>query len=209
MVSTVAEPTKDDNPQTHFRELRDWVMSNITCGHPVREASYQMALSACAHRLIKFGPDEALNVYTARDLLRLLIFVNGKIAEWIMRTAFTRAIIEGDSLVYEKLASTLFIQECRIWYWKLVEGLVGKSVNPQEVTEWVDQLPKEEKAVARLLACRLFPDLANVTWLEETENPQIQAGYLQILSSNPRHQGFIDQYLRTHPDCRNWTYHLR
>jgi hypothetical protein len=202
---TVAEAPADKTPQEYFNDLRQWVVQHCGAGHPVRQAGYQMSLTAIVHRLIKFGPDETINHLTGRDLLNLLIYTNGEIAEWLMRAAFTRALIEDDREVFEYLANTIFMPECRLWYWKIVEGLAGLSPDPAALTKWIEELPPAEKALARLLIARVYPDTAHVSWLDEVpeDSPAIAYQLAIILSLKKDCRNVAERFLREHPLVRN------
>ncbi len=199
------QPAPSKSPQAHFNDLRQWVLAHCGTGHPVRQSAYQMSLTAIVHRLIKFGPDEILNHLTARDLMNLLFYINGEVAEWVMRAAFTRALIEDDRLVYEKLADTIFIAECRLWYWKIVEGIAGLSPDPAALTSWVESLSGEEKALARLLVARVYPDTAHISWLDEVpkECPAIAYQLARILSSKKDCAQYSERWVRERPMVRN------
>lgn len=201
MPDAVAEK----QPQEHFAELRAWVLEHCNCDHPVRQAAYQMALTAIVHRTLKYGPDETLNHLTSRDLLNLLIYTNGLIAEWLMRSAFTRAIVENDTLVYEHLAQTPFMAECTAWYWKLVQGMLGGAPDPKELTDWLDALPAEEKSLARLMIARLFPDTVHVDWLNDVpaECPAIAAQLARICGGKKEYQHAVMEWVRQRPNVRN------
>jgi hypothetical protein len=195
-------PEAEKSPQQHFTELREWVLATLGTGHPIRQSAYQMALTANVHRLIKFGPDETLNHLTSRDLMHLLIYTNGPIAEWIMRSAFTRSLIEDDRVVYERLAQSPFIKECSLWYWKLVEGLIGAAPDPDAMTTWVDNMPPEEKSLARLLIARVFPDTAHTSWLTEAEAfPEIAYQIAEIIGTEEA----VD-WVKARPNIRNAAY---
>lgn len=203
-MTTVAEKS----PQEHFSDLRTWVLTNTSTGHPVRQAAYQMSLTAIIHRLVKFGPDETLNHLTARDLLNLLIYTNGEIAEWLMRSALTRALIEDDRAVYEHLATLPFMPECTHWYWKLVSGLIGQAPDPAEQEIWFDELPPEEKALARLLTARVYPDVAHIDWLHEIPAHCYLLAYklAAIVALKPEYTRAVESWLRERPMVRNQAY---
>lgn len=182
--AAVLEEPKQKHPQEHFRDLRQWIKERCGAGHDIRQSAYLMALSANVHRLIKYGPDQTLNHLTCRDLLNLLFFANGEMAEWIMRTAFTRALIEDDREVFEHLAQCIFMPEVRAWYWKLVQGILGKAENPAEMTTWFEQMPPEEKSLARLMVARCFPDTACMQWVAEAEGfPEICYQLAEIVNT--------------------------
>jgi hypothetical protein len=162
-----------------------------------------MSISTAVHRLIKYGPDQLLNLYTARDLLNVLPYVNGGIAEYIMRTAFTRAIVENDETVIDHLANCIFFPEVRAWYWTLVEAICGKAPNPEEVTAWVSGMQGEELSVARLMIARVYPDTVHSSWLHDLPNiPRLQAEVCQLLSLKADYRTIVQNYLREHPAAK-------
>lgn len=204
IVETIIQPPTK-NAQQYFHELRQWVIAHCSTGHIVRQAAYGMALTANVHRLVKYGPDETLNHMTARDLMNLLIYTNGEIAEWLMRAAFTRALIEDDREVYEILAAYPFMPECTSWYWKLVQALIGQSPDPKETGEWVEALPLEEKSLARLLCARAFPDTVHFSWLDDVPEhcPAIAYQLARFAMGKPDCRNAIENWLRERPLVRN------
>lgn len=203
MTEAVAAPEK--SAQEFFHDLRQWVLANCHTGHAVRQSAYTMSLTALVHRLIKFGPDETLNHLTARDLMNLLIYTNGDIAEWLMRSAFTRALIEDDRPVYEVLASFPFMPECTTWYWKLVQALIGQAPDPKEMEVWLENLPPEEKALARLLTARAYPDLAHITWLDDVpeSSPAIAYQLACFCAQKKDYTHAVENWIRSRPLVRN------
>ncbi len=202
------EPIPGKDAQDYFTDLRIWVTDHLHAGHSVRQCCYRMSLTAIVHRLIKYGPDETLNNLTARDLMNLLIYTNGEIAEWLMRSAFTRALIDDDRLVYEHLANLPFMSECTGWYWKLVNGIVGASPDPSADTAWLQSLPPEEKALAHLLVARVFPDTAHLSWLDDVPEhcPRIAYHLAQIIATKQHHKNAVENWLRAHPHVKNQAY---
>jgi len=195
-------PTAD--PQVEFKKLREWVVAHCNTGHQVRDSAVHMARSAIIHRLMKFGPDETLNNVSAREIMALMVFVNGWMAEYLMRVAYFRAIIEGDHEVYEHINTTLFIPEVRAWYWQIVEAMMGKAPDPEAVTVWLENAKGEELSMARLIICRVYPDLAQLTWLDDCPKhiPRIAAEMLKIISTDAMKHGAVKAYLRDHPEVR-------
>lgn len=190
-----------EDPQAVLKVLREWIIAHCTDPHPVREAAAGMARSAIVHRLLKYGPDESLNVCSARDLLALLVYVNGPVAEYVLRTAYIRAIVEGDHEVYEHLNTTPFIPDVRAWYWQLVEAMLGKAPDAEMATAWLQNMRGEELSVARLILARAYPDLAHPDWLADIpENvPRLAAELCLLLI--PKHREAVVGYLREHPEA--------
>ncbi len=195
----------DKSPQEIFNELRRWVLEKLGTGDSIRQAAYQMSLTAIVHRLVKFGPDETLNHLTARDLMYLLLYTNGEIAEWIMRAAFTRALVDDDRFVYEHLASLPFMPECTSWYWSIIQGILGQSPDPDALTKWVESLPMEEKSLARLLIARVYPDTAHMSWLTEVPDdcPFIAYQLARIVSLKEDCRNAAENFVRDRPLVRN------
>lgn len=191
--------------QDAFKKLRQWIADHCNAGHPVRQSHYHFSLSAPVHRLVKFGPDDTWNEMDCRDLLSTLMYVNGKNAEFIMRAAFTRAIIDGDLEVIDLFMGTKFIPECRDWYGKLCGGIMGATDDAKALTEWLENLPAEEKSIARLMVVRVFPDTAHITWLDEVpgDQPRLASKLATELIKKPIYKNAVEQWLRTHTAARN------
>ncbi len=205
---TVTAPPADANPQEHFTALRTWLTANCLDQNPVRRGSYSMAMSAIAHRLLKYGPDESLNNLTSRDLMALLIYLNGSMAEWVMRLAYFRSIIEGEHAIYEHFNETLFIPECRAWYWTIAEAMMARSPDPEAMTVWLENMTGEEKATARLVIARVFPDTAHIDWLADLPDTRpapmarLGAELALILQEKREYRPLIQRFLREHPHVR-------
>jgi hypothetical protein len=201
-------PPAEASPQEHFTALRAWVAEHCLDPHPVRRSAYQMAMSAICHRLIKYGPDEVLNGLSSRDLMCLLIYINGQVAEYVMRTAYFRAIVEGEHDIYEHFNQTLFIPECRAWYWTIAEAMMARSPDPEAVTAWLENMSPEEKATARLIIARVYPDTAHIDWLGQVPDPEkppmarLAAELALILKQKKEYLSVLKTYLREHPHVR-------
>jgi hypothetical protein len=200
-------PSDTDSPQEHFSRLRGWIVEHCGAGHPVRDSSYRMAISSLGHRLLKYGPDETLNNLTARDICSLLLYTNGRMAEYLMRVAYFRALIEGDHEVYEQFNTTLFIPECRAWYWKLSEALMSKAPDPDEVTRWLEGMTGEERGVAHLICGRVYPDLAHISWLDgletrSTPGARLAAELCGMLLQKPEYKAAVERFLRENPHVK-------
>lgn len=203
IAANIEKPPASESPQAHFKKLRLWASAHCLSGHPVRDAVYQMALSAVSHRLLKYGPDAWFNHCTARDLMNMLIYVNGHCAEYLIRTAFFRAIIEDEKAIYEHLANTLFMPECRAWYWTIVEGILGQSEDPEDLTKRIDAMQGEEKSIARLMVARVYPDTAHLSWLDDLPDiPRLQAELVLIMQEHKDYRISLQRYLREHPEAR-------
>jgi hypothetical protein len=183
-----------------FVQLREWIHRECRDSDPIRDTTYKMALTAVVHRLIKYGPDASLNNLDCRDLMNLLLYVNGPVAEWVIRLAFTRSLIEGEEAVTERLMGTTLMAEVRAWYDKLVSSLVGDAADPGEATAWMDAMQGEELSIARLVSARVFPDLAHSSWLHDLpEIPRLQAEMCILLKRIPEYQGLVKNYLAERP----------
>ena len=207
-ATALAGPPLQANPAEHFAALRSWVSAHCLDPDPIRRSVFQMSMSAIAHRLMKYGPDEVLNGLTSRDLMCLLIYNNGPLAEYLMRAAYFRAIIEGQHDIYEHMNTTLFIPECRAWYWTIAEAMMARSPNPEAITVWLENMTGEEKATARLIIARVYPDTAHIDWLSEvpdtTKAPmaRLAAELGVILSQKKEYKTVLKTYLREHPHVR-------
>lgn len=203
-----AAPAVPKTGQQFFDELRQWVLAHCHTGSDVRQSAYTMSLTAAVHRLIKYGPDETMNHLTARDLMNLLIYTNGEIAEWLMRAAFTRALIEDDRDVYEVLASYPFMPECTLWYWKVVRALIGQSPDPKEMEGWVESLPPDEKSLVRLLTARAYPDLVHISWLDDVPEdcPAIAFQLACLCLQKKEYKNAVENWLRSRPYVANQQY---
>ncbi len=196
------------SPQEHFNALRAWITANCLDKDPVRKGSYSMAMSAISHRLIKYGPDESLNNLTSNDLMALLMYLNGAVAEYVMRLAYFRSIIEGEHAIYEHMNTTLFIPECRAWYWTIAEAMMGKAPDPEAMTVWLENMTGEEKGTARLIIARVFPDTAHIDWLSEINETKtapmarLAAELALILKEKKAYHDVLKMYLRQRPHVR-------
>jgi hypothetical protein len=196
------------SPQQYFTELRQWVLDHCGTGNAVRQSAYQMSLTAYVHRLIKYGPDDSLNHLTSVDLLHLLLYTNAETAEWLMRAAFTRSLIEGRQDIVDYLASLPFMPECTNWYWKLTAGIIGAAEDPAETTAWLDSMPPEEKSIARLLIARVYPDTAHIDWLHDVpaEQPLLAYKLAELIATQPKYKHAAECWVRERPLVRNQAY---
>jgi hypothetical protein len=207
-MTPVLAPPPEANPQEHFAALRGWLTANCLDQNQVRRGSYSMAMSAIGHRLLKYGPDESLNNLTSRDLMALLIYSNGAMAEWLMRIAYFRAIIEGEHAIYEHFNETLFIPECRAWYWTIAEAMMARSPDPEAMGVWLENMQGEEKSTARLIIARVFPDTAHIDWLSDLPDTRsapmarLGAELAIILQQKKEYRPLVQRFLREHPHVR-------
>ncbi len=205
----IAEAATTVNPQVEFAKLRAWINEHCFDKDPVRKSSYVMALSAVAHRLLKYGPDETMNSLSSRDLMCLLIYTNGLMAEYLMRTAYFRAIIEGQHDIYEYMNTTMFIAECRAWYWQIAEAVMGRAPDPVAVGVWLENMKGEELAVARLIISRIYPDLAHISWLDDisdttsVQGARAAAELCSIMLQKKDYKAAVERFLREHPHVRH------
>ena len=208
MIADCKAPPPEASPQEHFTALRGWLTEHCIERDPVRRGAYSMAISHLAHCLIKYGPDERLNNLQARDLMALLIYTNGSMAEYVMRLAYFRAIIEGDHAIYEHFNQTLFIPECRAWYWTLAEAMMARSPDPEAITVWLENMTGEEKATARLVIARVYPDTAHIDWLSDIPDTRpapmarLAAELALILMQKKEYIPVLKKFLRERPHVR-------
>lgn len=174
--------------------------------HPVRESHLSMALSAAVHRLLKFGPDETLNEMGSVELLRLLPFVNGPHATWVMSTAFTRAIIEDQRVIIDRFGHLRFLIPAElIWFHTLITTLMQAPTKPEEAWKLVEALEGEEKCVARVVMGRIYPGAAKVGWLEDSEtmHPKLALATVDVVAQNPAYTHICESWVRDRPMVRN------
>lgn len=182
--------------------IRNWIIANCSDKHPVRDAAYKTALSAFVHRFIKYGPEQRLDDFSARDILNMAIMQQDDTAAIFMRTAFTRAIIENDIEVVNELCRYDFIPECKAWYksvvgmilWAADQGKLSASIAEGKV----DELSEPDKSVGRLLIARSFPGQMKRQWLEDCPStyPRMQAELLSLLNLQKKEREFCESWIK-------------
>lgn len=187
-----------------FIELRQWITENAGLGDPVRDEAYRCALSALVHRWIKWGFDEALNTLSARDCLNCCLLCGTEFAEMFLRLSFTRAIIEDDRVVLQRLMLTPYIPQSRFWLAKLGECLKGDEKALRECALWIEGMPAEEKLLASILLCRAAPMLADPAWLEQADAvpPAVGAALCKELLKQERFEAVVKKWVRERPAVR-------
>lgn len=181
-----------------------WITEHCTLGDPVCDEAYRCGLSAIVHRIMKFGHEETLNRLSARDCLSCCLMCGGTLAEFFLRTAFTRALIEDDQALVGRVLQTPFIPESRAWLARVGAGLAGDEKALAEAAAWLDTTDGEERAIATLIIGRVYPHFAQATWLTAcpTEYPRLAAEMALLLLRTPGHEGLVQAYLREHPEVR-------
>jgi len=187
-----------------FRELLPWIIEFCGTGDTARDEAYRCALSAVVHRVLKFGHEETLNRLTARDLMNCCLMCGGTAAEFFLRTAFTRALIEDDRHVVERLLHTPFIPESRVWLAKLMAAVQGDGQAIEDGAHWLETMEGEERAIASLLIGRIYPDFAQMEWLQAcpTDYPRLAAEIAMLLLRAPERKAAVEAYLRERPEVR-------
>lgn len=190
------------NADDDFLKLREWIHENCGTGCPVRDESYRNAIGAAVHRILKFGWEPTVNLWSARDCLNAALIAGGEPAGCFLRTAFTRAIIEDDGEVLKRLLESPFIPESRLWFIKLFNALSGDEQHLIEAAQWLETVSGEELAIASLIIGRMHPQLAELQWLEKCpkENPRVAGEICKILLKNKAYKNLVGAYLRAHPE---------
>lgn len=187
-----------------FQELVAWIYANITLGDPVQDEAYRAGLSAVVHRVLKFGYEETLNRLSARDCLSCCLMCGGLTADFFMRLAFTRALIEDDRVVVQRILQSPFLPESRLWLAKLIAAVQGDEKALSEGAQWLETMDGEERAIASLLIGRIHPHFAQTEWLMAcpTSYPRLPAEIALLLLRNDQYVSVVKQYLRDHPEVR-------
>lgn len=198
-IPTVSAPVDDP-----FPVLVEWIAKNAGTGDDVRDESYRAALSAVVHRVLKFGFDETLNRLSARDCLNCCLMCGGHVAEFFIRTAFTRGLIENDRLVVDRILQTPFIPESRLWLAKIMAAVQGDQDALADAACWLETMGGEERAIASLLIGRIIPDLIQAEWLPECplDYPRLAAEIALLLQESGQYDAVVKAYLRNHPEVR-------
>lgn len=205
-MSAGSAPTPTQPISDPFRELLPWIVEHCSLGDSVRDECYRCGLSAIVHRVLKFGYEEALNRLSARDCLSCCLMCGGIVAEFFLRMAFTRALVEDDQLVVSRIAQTPFIPESRLWLAKLAKALQGSQEEVEEGALWVETMDGEERAIASLLIGRIYQDFTSLEWLTACPltYPRLAAEIaLLLLARSKDHDAVIIRYLRDHPEVRH------
>jgi len=69
---------------------------------------------------------------------------------------------------------------------------------------WLEAAKGEELSVARLIICRVYPDLAQLAWLEDVPEtvPRLAAEILKVIATDKSRHGAVKAWLRDHPEVR-------
>lgn len=191
--------------QAQCDSLRKWINEQCGTGHPARDAAYRSALSAFVHRFIKYGPEPRMDDMSARDILNMAIMQQSDIAGFLLRTAFTRAIIENDiDLVNELCKYTFFHLAEPIAFYKSIVGMIlkaadeGKLSAKQAELEVESRLSQPDKSIGRLLIARSYPMQMKREWLTEAplDHPRLCAELLAILFQQRRERAFCEEWIK-------------
>lgn len=187
-----------------FIELRAWITANAGLGDQVRDEAYRCALSSLVHRWLKWGFDDALNALTAKDCLNCCLLCGSEFAEMFLRLSFTRAIIEDDRVVLQRLMLTPYIPQSRLWLAKLSRCVNGDEKGLMEGAQWLETMEPEEKLLASILLARVAPALADIAWLDQAAgaSPEIGAALCKELLKQERFEAVVKAWVRERPAVR-------
>ena len=206
--AAVADPVAPDAPpfdaNALVQELRQWVLSECSLGDSVRDDAYRCALSAIVHRVMKWGFEPTLNVLTARDCMNCILMAGGEGCEMFMRLAFTRALIEDDRAVVQRLLDSPFVPESRAFVSQIMHGLTDGEDALAKAAAWIDTLRGEELSVACLVIGRHVPAVIAPEWLEgcPENNPRLCAEMALLLLRQERFEALVKNYVRARPRVR-------
>lgn len=203
-ATAVSTPTPVAPSADPFLALLPWIREHCGLGDDVRDESYRCALAAVVHRVLKFGHEETINLLSARDCMNCCLMCGGTVAEMFLRTAFTRALIEDDRPIVDRLLHTPFVPEARLWLAKLMASVQGDEKALEDGAHWMGSMGGEERAIASLIIGRIFPQLPEVEWLHSCpiEHPRLAAEIALLLLKMPVRKGVVMAYLREHPEVR-------
>jgi hypothetical protein len=200
---TSQAPTADFARDACLR-LREKIAKEYGFGNDIRDAAWRSALGQSCIRLMRMGPDEALDVYSARDLMTMLLGVTGQAWAWMLEHAFVRAIVEGDEQVMRDVCESGFSFPSLFFFARICDFILGRSQNIPEDEAWLNGLLGEESAIARLIMARFRPDLVDPRWLDDLPDdihPMIGAHLAVILARQEKHREHAARFLATHPKC--------
>jgi hypothetical protein len=206
--AAVADPVAPEAPpfdaSALVQELRQWVLTECSLGDSVRDDAYRCALSAIVHRVMKFGFEPTLNLLTARDALNCVLMAGGEGAEFFIRLAFVRALIEDDRAVVQRLLDTPFIPECRQFISNIMHGLTDGEDALAKAAAWIDTLQGEELSVACLVIGRHVPAVIDIEWLMQCPeaNPRLGAEMALLLLRQERYETVVKAWVRARPKVR-------
>lgn len=144
------------------RRLRAWAETHASQGNLIRDEFARSALSAVLRRLALFGVEDALNRYSARELLVFQTMCSGDFALILARITCTRAMVEDDREVLNAMSEAGLAIEQLAWHAEFV------SVEASKANDLLDAITDrdEELHVARLLVARRHPACIQSAWLE-------------------------------------------
>lgn len=207
--AAVAEPTAPEivtpiDCNRLVQELRVWILKECSLGEHVRDESYRCSISAIVHRVMKWGWEPTLNAMSARDLMTCILMAGGEGAEFFMRCAFTRGLIEDDRVVVQRLLDTPFIPECRLFLSKIVHALTDGPDAMAEGARWMETLHGEELSIACLVVGRHVPGVVDPEWLTgcPEANPRLCAEVALLLLKQDRFEAVVKNYVRARPKVR-------
>ena len=204
--------TATDPATAAFAAFRRKLVESFGTGSPVRDEGYLQALSATVFRLDRYGIEETCAHYSARDLANMSLVVTGNVVSYLLRTAYTRALVDDDGELLDQLATLEQVETIRGWLADRLladrDGLARMCATPPVAAADADRrevaFANEELAVTRLVALRRFPDLFQPAWLWSVplELPTIaHAMAAEVLLLRPEHCGSVGQYLARHREA--------
>lgn len=152
-----------------YAAFRRALVDSFGSGSPVRDEGYLQALSATVFRLDRYGIEETFAHYAARDIANMALVATGTVVSYLMRTAYTRALVEDDHELLEQLQRIEHVETMHAWLAERMtadrEALAALCIEVPNPDESLAAILAEELAVTRLVALRRFPDLFDRDWL--------------------------------------------
>ena len=176
-----------EEPSEAMAALRQRIASIDPSDNAIQHEAYYLALSAAVWRLVYFGVEDTFQLYTPRDLACTSLVAGGAIINFLIRTAYTRAVIEDDEQLWRTMEDCGIAPTTVAWHAHLrtvpVDNLaqtLADISDPEELatartiilpraaglatTEWLWQVPVETPTISAAMAVRLLalrPDLAS------------------------------------------------
>ncbi len=149
-----------------FHDLRRWILERLARRLPYREAAYHSAMSAIFWRMVRFGVEDTLNSYPARDILNLIVFARPDNALPLLNAAYARAIAEADADILERLGREACLQHFVNWHrsWQSIAPGAAEKALAQETD-------LEARGMAKVVMARHQPQLVAPGWLQRSDLP--------------------------------------
>ena len=204
--------TATDSGALALAAFRRALVQSFGSGSPVRDEGYRQALSATVFRLDRYGIEETFAHYSARDLANMALVAGGSIVSYLMRTAYTRALVDNDGDLLAQLGTIEQVETMHAWLAERLAAdqgtLAGMCAIAPASTDGGTDVPAEEVAVTRLVALRRFPDLLRPEWLWSIPADLPTVGYAMaadVLALRPELYGSVAEFLLRRRDvllCR-------